>query len=282
LSICLSVCQATALIRFFHASPQLGRLDFFVNGVVAATLDYATIINYLKSSSGTIEFGVAPTGTSAISPKGMFPVIDGMAYTISVVGLTNPVMVMTLDDITVPPPPPVGFQARFHVVNFAEGTTAITANVTLTNSSAITTVFPNINYLQASPYLPIVGGSNNITFFENSRQLLRVRGAPLPTGEVFTIFAIGTTFNLDHPFGVLLTNDKPDAILIGLPGVEDGAGQLTGGTDPNGGTGADPGRCPTISNKRRCFRNPACKWWFSVPQGAWRCIIRKRFKKRMV
>ncbi|GCE17181.1 DUF4397 domain-containing protein [Dictyobacter kobayashii] len=180
-----AVPVANASVRAAHAAPGAGNVDVFVDGNKALTnFAYGTVSDYVSVPAGTHTLKVAPTGKgvgAAVITQSV-NVTAGDFYTIAAVGTkaTGFGLQAFTDDNSLG-----GAAAKVRVYHLSPNAGPV--NVSVGGKQVIT----NLNYKNASGYLPVPAGTStfNVTAVQ-AKATVPVQ-ATLKAGTVNSVFAIG-------------------------------------------------------------------------------------------
>ncbi len=183
----VSVSAATtgnrSWLRIMHASPDTSPVDVFVDGqVVLSNVGFKTVSDYLNVPAGSPTIAMAPTGQGVkeavltTTPT----LVPDKAYTLVVTGLANVGASIYEDNLA----PPSSGQARIRVIHASPDATG--ADVEVIGGP---TLFQNVEYAKASPYIEIAAKPYNLRVVANGTNNAFVW---VPTMQ----FAAGTVYDL--------------------------------------------------------------------------------------
>jgi hypothetical protein len=187
-----------ANIRFLHASPDIKKVDLYINGSrVLRDFDYKNNSSHMQLQPGKYQIDIYPAGTSSttvISKK--ITLEPGSIYTAAIAGQSAKLQLLTFEDH---PYTPVGeTKARF--IHLSPDAPAV--DIVGSNGD---TIFPNVSYKQATTYLGLmpmtvtlearVAGTKNT--------VITIPDVKLEPNNAYTIVAVGTAKG-EPPLEVLL------------------------------------------------------------------------------
>ncbi|MGI9060981.1 MAG: DUF4397 domain-containing protein [Ktedonobacteraceae bacterium] len=208
--------EAWSFVRIFHASPDAGIVDVFMDGTkILSNFQYGTVTGYIPTVAGShkLQIAVIGTGTNAIVLSQTISLQAGIPYTAVALGTraTGLSLPIFADNNQV-----AGNLAKVRVYHMSPGTGSVDVN------SRGNMLISGLPYAQASDYVSIPPGSYTFNVMATQNDTTTPIASQLKPWTVTSIFAISQINNGS-------SNGKLQFIqaqLTGIPGMP--------------GTGSDP------------------------------------------
>jgi len=181
-----AAAESPAFIRIVHASPDVGTVDVFMDGMkLLSSFQYASVTNYLPLPAGSHNMKIAliGKGVNASVITQTFPVSIGKAYTIAALGMqsTKNLSVKVFeDDNTV-----AGNTSKVRVYHLSPGAGSVDT------AESMHTVIHGISYSQASDYILVPAGSHVFDMTISPANVAIPVSTALKPWTVTSLFAIG-------------------------------------------------------------------------------------------
>jgi hypothetical protein len=235
LAVLLGLASATAAapapaagmahVHVIHVSSDTPPVDIYDgDSKLVAQLGFKDVSDMLDLSAGTHILALLPGGQSEPIAQTPITVGSGKTYSVLVAGKRADLTFKILeDDLS----PLATGKARVRAVHASPDTPAVDVAV-----GPQTLLFPNLGFLDASPYKVVDATAVNLELHPAGTQVvaLSVPNLTLAAGKVYTVYAVG------------LSNGAPPLSLI--PVVNTAAAAPSGpapATIPQTGAGAGPG-----------------------------------------
>lgn len=180
--------SSNANVRFFHAIPNAGAVDVYLNNKrVVQNLNYEGFTQYVPIAPATYAVKLTPYNKPNETLLAKSIAIAPAIYTVAATGLYPKI---DLKPIIEPPGPlmPNRFFLRF--INLSPGSSPF--NLTLASGKEL---FSDIPYDMATDYIPLTPGQYNFQIRDNRTNflLLNVPNIYLKGNRFYSIYAIGLT-----------------------------------------------------------------------------------------
>jgi len=189
LFLCATIAFAgtpTAQVRLGHAVPDAGALDVLFDGkIVIRDILFTNITHYLPVDVGKYAIKVVLASTNATVMETDLSVSANTPYTIVATGNASKVAPAGfIDDLR----SPSSGHAAARFVHLSPNAPALDVNVV-----GGSTLFSNVTFKQATPYIQLASGSYNITvtLHGSSTVALTLSNLKMAAGKVYSAFAEG-------------------------------------------------------------------------------------------
>lgn len=245
-SITRAVGTSWAYVRVFHASPDAGIVDVFMDGKqILSNFQYGTLTGYTPVSTGShkLQIGVIGSGANAPILSQTFSLQANTAYTAVALGTksTGYTLQVFTDNNAIS-----GNLAKVRIYHLSPGTGVVNVN------EGGNTFIHNLPYAQASNYASFSPGSYTFQLVasqDNASSLISVKLKPWSVTSVFVISFVKAGSATSQLQIV-------QAQIVGMPGM------------PN--TGSDPTPLTNAPSHQALFPWP---WMLVILAGLGACVV---------